>query len=183
MLADKRILLIIGGGNMGLTYAKAFLRSHITTKKDLMILEKSQDKERESVLREICERFGVYYVHIHHLLCTGSWIVPFLKDLGMSVLVSFHDFYAICPTAHLVDDAGRDGGLGVQHGLPIVGGAVPDAGRRALGHGLPGRRDDPRAVAPGALPARHLGRRAREPPARRDYYERATELSSKLRIR
>lgn len=46
-------ILIIGGGNMGLTYAHAFLRSHITTKNDLMILEKSQDKwpdlEKEDV--------------------------------------------------------------------------------------------------------------------------------------
>ncbi len=37
-------ILIIGGGNMGKTYAKAFLRSHITTKEDLMILEKSPEK-------------------------------------------------------------------------------------------------------------------------------------------
>lgn len=37
-------ILIIGGGNMGMTYAQAFLRSHITTKADLMILEKSEEK-------------------------------------------------------------------------------------------------------------------------------------------
>ncbi len=37
-------ILIIGGGNMGLTYAQAFLRSHVTTKQDLMILEKSEEK-------------------------------------------------------------------------------------------------------------------------------------------
>jgi pyrroline-5-carboxylate reductase len=37
-------ILIIGGGNMGLTYAQAFLRSHITTRQDLMILEKSEEK-------------------------------------------------------------------------------------------------------------------------------------------
>ncbi len=37
-------ILIIGGGNMGLTYAQSFLRSHITTKQDLMILEKSEEK-------------------------------------------------------------------------------------------------------------------------------------------
>lgn len=46
-------ILIIGGGNMGMTYAHAFLRSHITTKSDLMILEKSQEKwpelEKEDV--------------------------------------------------------------------------------------------------------------------------------------
>lgn len=37
-------ILIVGGGNMGKTYAKAFLRSHITSKEDLMILEKSPEK-------------------------------------------------------------------------------------------------------------------------------------------
>ena len=37
-------ILIIGGGNMGLTYAKSFLRSHIATEKDMMILEKSPEK-------------------------------------------------------------------------------------------------------------------------------------------
>ena len=37
-------ILIIGCGNMGLTYAKSFLRSHITDEKDMMILEKSDEK-------------------------------------------------------------------------------------------------------------------------------------------
>ncbi|HFA51785.1 MAG TPA: pyrroline-5-carboxylate reductase [Bacteroidetes bacterium] len=37
-------ILIVGGGNMGKTYARAFLHSHITSKEDLMILEKSPEK-------------------------------------------------------------------------------------------------------------------------------------------
>lgn len=37
-------ILVIGGGNMGLTYAQSFLRSHITNKEDMMILEKSPEK-------------------------------------------------------------------------------------------------------------------------------------------
>ena len=37
-------ILIIGGGNMGLTYAQAFLRSHITTREQLMILEHLPEK-------------------------------------------------------------------------------------------------------------------------------------------
>lgn len=42
-------ILIIGGGNMGLTYAKAFLHSHIIDRENLIILEKSQEnKERLS---------------------------------------------------------------------------------------------------------------------------------------
>lgn len=37
-------ILIIGGGNMGRTYARSFLRGHITTSDKLFILEKSTDR-------------------------------------------------------------------------------------------------------------------------------------------
>ncbi len=37
-------ILIIGGGNMGLTYAKSFLHSRICTSEQLLILEKSNEK-------------------------------------------------------------------------------------------------------------------------------------------
>ena len=37
-------ILIVGGGNMGMTYAKSLLHSHIVTKQNLMLLEKSESK-------------------------------------------------------------------------------------------------------------------------------------------
>ncbi len=37
-------ILVIGGGNMGQTYAKSFLHAHIVTKEQLIILEKSEEK-------------------------------------------------------------------------------------------------------------------------------------------
>jgi len=37
-------ILIIGGGNMGLTYAKSFLEAHVMKAEDLMILEKSEER-------------------------------------------------------------------------------------------------------------------------------------------
>lgn len=40
-------ILVIGGGNMGLTYAKSFLRSHIVTSENMIILEKSPKKAEE----------------------------------------------------------------------------------------------------------------------------------------
>ena len=40
-------ILIIGGGNMGSTYAQSFVRSQITSKKNMMILEKSPEKAAE----------------------------------------------------------------------------------------------------------------------------------------
>lgn len=51
-------ILIIGGGNMGLTYAQSFLRSHITSKEDMMILEKSAEKAAELAKRDIGTVYG-----------------------------------------------------------------------------------------------------------------------------
>jgi pyrroline-5-carboxylate reductase len=39
-------ILVIGGGNMGLTYAQSFLRSHIVTSDKMLILEKSPEKAK-----------------------------------------------------------------------------------------------------------------------------------------
>lgn len=51
-------ILIIGGGNMGLTYAKSFLRSHIASTEDMMILEKSPDKAAQLAQLGIGSVFG-----------------------------------------------------------------------------------------------------------------------------
>ncbi|HKK79312.1 MAG TPA: pyrroline-5-carboxylate reductase [Phaeodactylibacter sp.] len=51
-------ILIIGGGNMGMTYAQSFLRSHITSKEDMMILEKSPQKAEELTKRDIGTVYG-----------------------------------------------------------------------------------------------------------------------------
>jgi len=51
-------ILVIGGGNMGLTYAQSFLRSHITSEKDMMILEKSPTKAEELSQKNIGTVYG-----------------------------------------------------------------------------------------------------------------------------
>ena len=51
-------ILIIGGGNMGLTYAQSFLRSHITNKADMMILEKSPEKATLLAKKDIGTVYG-----------------------------------------------------------------------------------------------------------------------------
>ena len=51
-------ILIIGGGNMGLTYAQSFLRSHITNAEDMMILEKSPIKAAELAQKNIGTVYG-----------------------------------------------------------------------------------------------------------------------------
>lgn len=51
-------ILIIGGGNMGSTYAQSFLRSHIADKEAMMILEKSPEKAEELSKKDIGQVFG-----------------------------------------------------------------------------------------------------------------------------
>lgn len=51
-------ILVIGGGNMGMTYAQSFLRSHITKKEDMMILEKSPEKAKELSKKDIGTVYG-----------------------------------------------------------------------------------------------------------------------------
>jgi len=51
-------ILIIGGGNMGLTYARSFLRSHITSRENMMILEKSPEKAGELATLEVGTVYG-----------------------------------------------------------------------------------------------------------------------------
>ena len=75
-------ILIIGGGNMGMTYASAFLRSHITTKKDLMILEKSEEKwpELESLdIGSICK-------HPEDCLANADLVILAVKPQDSAVL-------------------------------------------------------------------------------------------------
>lgn len=51
-------ILIIGGGNMGLTYARGFLKSHIVELGNMFILEKSPEKAEELRSFEIGRVFG-----------------------------------------------------------------------------------------------------------------------------
>ncbi len=51
-------ILIIGGGNMGMTYAEGFLKSHIVDPKGMMILEKSHEKAIELRKRKIGTVYG-----------------------------------------------------------------------------------------------------------------------------
>ena len=46
-------ILIIGGGNMGATYAQSFLRSHVTTLAGMRILEKNETNAAELATRNI----------------------------------------------------------------------------------------------------------------------------------
>jgi len=51
-------ILIIGGGNMGLTYAKSFLEAHVMKAEDLMILEKSEERAAHLATQNVGTVYG-----------------------------------------------------------------------------------------------------------------------------
>lgn len=59
-ISKRRIMkiLIIGGGNMGLTYAQSFLNAHISSKEDMMILEKSPEKAAILAKKDVGTVYG-----------------------------------------------------------------------------------------------------------------------------
>ena len=50
-------------------------------------------------------RLDPYIVHISHLGWHGLALPQIAKALGKKVVFSFHDFYALCPSVKLLDDA------------------------------------------------------------------------------
>lgn len=52
-------ILIIGGGNMGRTYAKSLLNAHIVDQKSLMLLERSDEKAEQLKKLKLGQLYGV----------------------------------------------------------------------------------------------------------------------------
>lgn len=75
-------ILIIGGGNMGLTYARGFLKSHIIELDNMYILEKSPEKAEVLKSMEIGHVFGVPGEYIQKV----DLIVLAVKPQDISIL-------------------------------------------------------------------------------------------------
>lgn len=77
-------ILIIGGGNMGSTYAKSFVRSHITKKENMMILEKSPEKAEQLAQSDI----GTIYGTPEECIPNADLIILAVKPQDSPVLFS-----------------------------------------------------------------------------------------------
>lgn len=76
-------ILIIGGGNMGQTYAQSFLRSHIASKESMMILEKSQKKAEELANKDI----GTVYLSPENCLTKADLVIFAVKPQDSQTLL------------------------------------------------------------------------------------------------
>jgi len=77
-------ILIIGGGNMGLTFAKGFLKTHIVTTENMLILEKSMKKAEE--LRKL--NIGVVYGEPGNYIKDADLIILAVKPQDTTTLFS-----------------------------------------------------------------------------------------------
>ncbi|SEP64697.1 pyrroline-5-carboxylate reductase [Neolewinella agarilytica] len=75
-------ILIIGGGNMGKTYARSLLRAHLVKPEDLMVLERSPEQAEK--LRG--ENIGVVHTDPAHCLNAADLIILAVKPQDSSAL-------------------------------------------------------------------------------------------------
>ncbi len=106
-------ILIIGGGNMGLTYAKSLIRAHLTTETDLMILERSEEKAAELST----QRVGTIYREAADCLPLADLVILAVKPQDSGAL-----FASLRPSVHPQ-----------QVFLSIMAGVRIDTIQRALG--------------------------------------------------
>lgn len=75
-------ILIIGGGNMGLTFAQSFLRSHIVSTDNMLILEKSKEKAEE--LKKL--NIGTVYGEAGSFIKESDLIILAVKPQDINIL-------------------------------------------------------------------------------------------------
>jgi GT2 family glycosyltransferase/polysaccharide pyruvyl transferase WcaK-like protein/glycosyltransferase involved in cell wall biosynthesis len=59
------------------------------------------------IVAGLLDRYGIELVHIRHLLGHTLDLPEICARLGIPSIVSFHDYYFVCPTLHLLDEEGR----------------------------------------------------------------------------
>lgn len=68
-------------------------------------------KQSEHIARWLSE-YDIQTLHIRHLAWSGLDLPGRVKRSGRSVILSLHDYYAVCPSLNLLDDQGEHcGGL------------------------------------------------------------------------
>jgi GT2 family glycosyltransferase/glycosyltransferase involved in cell wall biosynthesis len=65
----------------------------------------SRDYDR--IVADWLVRYGIELVHARHMLWHGLGLPRIAKALGIPIIFSFHDYYALCPTIRLFDEMDR----------------------------------------------------------------------------
>ncbi len=63
-----------------------------------------RSSEYNEEMTKLLVLYGFELVHIRHLAWHGTDLPAVCKELGLPVILSFHDFYTVCPTVKLLDE-------------------------------------------------------------------------------
>ncbi len=61
-------------------------------------------KEYDNIVGDLLIRYGIELVHIRHIAWHSLSLARLTKRLDIPTILSFHDFYTICPTVNLLDE-------------------------------------------------------------------------------
>ena len=61
-------------------------------------------KEYDSIVGDLLVRYGIELIHIRHIAWHSVSLARLAKRLDIPTILSFHDFYTICPTVNLLDE-------------------------------------------------------------------------------
>ena len=61
-------------------------------------------KEYDNIVGDLLFRYGIELVHIRHIAWHSVSLARLAKRLDIPTVLSFHDFYTICPTVNLLDE-------------------------------------------------------------------------------
>jgi GT2 family glycosyltransferase/glycosyltransferase involved in cell wall biosynthesis/tetratricopeptide (TPR) repeat protein len=61
-------------------------------------------KEYDCIVGDLLFRYGIELVHIRHIAWHSLSLARLAKRLDIPTILSFHDFYTICPTVNLLDE-------------------------------------------------------------------------------
>ncbi|MEO1670701.1 MAG: glycosyltransferase, partial [Cyanobacteria bacterium J06631_2] len=61
-------------------------------------------KEYDNIVGDLLFRYGIELIHIRHIAWHSVSLARLAKRLDIPTVLSFHDFYTICPTVNLLDE-------------------------------------------------------------------------------
>ena len=74
---------------------------------EALTVARSSDPAYRAFLSQCLQRHAIELVHVRHLAGHGLDAPELVAGLMLPLVLSFHDFYLACPTAHLLDEKDR----------------------------------------------------------------------------
>lgn len=107
-LDDRYECLLLKSNAKALTLQR-FSRSGYQTLREVRLPEWLEpfphvDASYDRVVSGWLAEYAIDILHIRHLVWHSLSLPRLAKDLGIPVVLSFHDFYTICPTVRLLDE-------------------------------------------------------------------------------